>query len=934
MAASPLKYAGEDPGAKADAPRFDLDWEQASSSGLAKLIKALACPLDSPEDYSSLRKLLLMALVLIASFSALSAESANWLQRGSNSIPRLPQLSTLLLVIAAIAGMTRIKPGDRWQGVALLVGLGIVLNGTIAAVYIDNDELLSWELMALLLITSLLVPWKPRYQTMLSLAAIPAFGTTAFTGAIERSDVHRWLTLAALSVFAVAFCAFKQSFKRQLELINNLRDSRASLKNENLERQRVAKRLVAEVQQRRVAEKLACNREEGIRQIFEASPDSICVFSLNDLRVIQVNQAFCALHGLDRREAIGKSLNDLDLLEQPEQRAQLLAKAKNEGGYHDLEIRLRASRGRIIDGLLSGAVIELDGESVVVAMVKDISDRKEMERNLIAARETALAGSKAKSKFLSSMSHEIRTPMNAILGMSELLGETELSREQQRYLEIMTANGNALLDLINSILDIAKIEAGRMPIEQIEFDLTDLIDKTISTFGVRAHGKGLELAARIEPGVPDRLIGDPLRLRQILINLLGNAIKFTEIGQIVLTVAKDPNAANSGDLIFTVADTGIGIPADMLREIFSNFTQADTSTTRKYGGSGLGLAIAQRLTGLMGGGIAVESAVGKGSKFSFTAKFGVATRVLSPAKQVVLSLSGYRVLVVDDNQVNRLIVREMISACGADIDEADSGARALEAVAVAETRPYHIVLLDMRMPGMDGLEVARKIREAHLPIEPVILMLSSDDLGPQLARMKELGLAAYLVKPVRRKELFEAISRVLEDANRRGANPMPERRTPVAINDRGNQANALRILVAEDSPDNRLLVEAYLRREPHQVDFAENGKIAVAKFTAQPYDLVFMDVQMPELDGLDATRLIRGWEKDQGLGPVPIIALTASVLVEDVQRAMAAGCTAHIAKPVKKQVILDAIRTVVLSGSGVRQSASPGGGASSTPSAA
>jgi signal transduction histidine kinase/DNA-binding response OmpR family regulator len=580
-----------------------------------------------------------------------------------------------------------------------------------------------------------------------------------------------------------------------------------------------------------------------------------------------------------------------------------------------MEINIRTKTGRVTEGLLSSAAVELDGKSCAVTMVRDIGDRKEMERNLVAARESAMAASKAKSEFLSSMSHEIRTPMTAVLGMADLLTETELSGEQRRYLDIMVANGNSLLELINSILDLARIESGRLQLEKTEFDLTELIDKTISTFGVRAHGKGLELIARIAPGVPERLVGDPLRLRQVLINLLGNAIKFTELGQIVLEVEQDPESKESGAFRFTVADTGIGIAADKLDSIFGSFNQADSSTTRLYGGSGLGLAIAHRLVGLMDGRIWVDSELNKGSKFCFTARFGLETRVVSAAAHVVLSLADYRVLVVDDNQINRLIVREMVTSCGAEVSEAASGEEALAAIreGVSADRPYRIVLLDMRMPGMDGLEVARRIREEHLPIRPLILMLSSDDLKPQVARLRELGLDAYLVKPITRKELFEAIRRVIEEANLNSADTLPERRRAPQIQSAASpDGPEMRILVAEDSPDNRLVIAAYLRREPYQVDFAVDGREAVNKFIAQHYDLVFMDIQMPEVDGLAATRTIRRWENDHGLSPTPIIALTASVLEEDVKLALASGCSLHMSKPVKKRVLLDAVRNAAL----------------------
>ncbi len=529
--------------------------------------------------------------------------------------------------------------------------------------------------------------------------------------------------------------------------------------------------------------------------------------------------------------------------------------------------------------------------------------------DLDKSRAVALSALRAKSEFLSTMSHEIRTPMNAILGMTELLAETELQSDQRHYLEIMVANGSALLELINSILDLARIESGRLQIENTEFDLSDLIDQTISTFGVSAHGKGLELAARIAPGVPDRLIGDPLRLRQILVNLLGNAIKFTELGQVVLEVDHAPAPA-PGVLLFTVADTGIGIPPDKLQSIFASFTQVDSSTTRKYGGSGLGLAIAQRLVTMMGGQISLQSVVNQGSKFSFTIHFDMASKVFAPSKQVVLSLVGYRVLVVDDNQINRLIAREMMTSCGAEVGEAECGEQALAAVhqACNSGRPFQIILLDMRMPGMDGLEVARRVRDDHLPVEPLILMLSSDDLKPQIERLREFALDAYLVKPITRKEVFEAIYRVLKDSNREGVKPMPQRQAPQLANNATDDPPQRRVLVAEDSPDNRLVIAAYLRKEPYEIDFAENGRITVERFRAQSYDLVLMDIQMPQMDGLEATRLIRQWESEHDLGHTPIIALTASVLQEDVKKALAAGCDQHLSKPIKKGILIEAMR--------------------------
>jgi CheY-like chemotaxis protein len=395
------------------------------------------------------------------------------------------------------------------------------------------------------------------------------------------------------------------------------------------------------------------------------------------------------------------------------------------------------------------------------------------------------------------------------------------------------------------------------------------------------------------------LLGDPLRLRQVLVNLLGNAIKFTEVGQVVLEVAHAP-AQESGALLFTIADTGVGIPPDKLESIFASFTQADSSTTRTHGGSGLGLAIAQRLVTMMGGKITVQSVVNKGSKFSFAIRFDPGSAKIASNRETVTSLIGSRVLVVDATHVNRLIARELMMSCGAETGEAESGEQALGMVheARGSGRPYQIVLLDLRMPGTDGLEVARQIREGRFAVESLIPMLSSDDLQPQLERLRELALDVYLVKPITRKQLFEAICRVLAASNRQSVEPMPKRSALSVVKRAAGEVRKQHVLVAEDSPDNRMVISAFLRREPYEIDFAENGEIAVDRFRAGSYDLVLMDIQMPKMDGLAATRSIRQWEASHTLGHTPIVALTASVLEDDVQAALAAGCDLHLNQPI------------------------------------
>ncbi|AFM24655.1 PAS domain S-box protein [Desulfomonile tiedjei] len=665
--------------------------------------------------------------------------------------------------------------------------------------------------------------------------------------------------------------------------------------------------VVRDITLRKKAEEETKRTKALLDSIVQNLPTPVFLKDARDLKYILWNRASTEIYGYSGDELLGKTAHDFFPKEQADRFVEQDREALTSGKMLCVSEQLvdNRNKGTRIMHTKKLPILDEDGSSRYLLVIsEDITERKEAEQALIRAREAAEQASRAKSEFLANMSHEIRTPINGIVGMTQLALNTQLTPEQVEYLEAVETSAEALLRLINDILDFSKMEAGKLELVAVDFSLRDSIAETMTTLAVQAHAKGLELLYQVAESIPDTLTGDPGRLRQILINLIANALKFTERGEVVVKVDPDSETKREIRLHFSVADTGIGIPAEKQQRIFNAFEQADGSTSRKYGGTGLGLAISSELVRMMDGSIWLESEPGRGSIFHFTSTFRVAKEPIhTPAPADVSALENLPVLVVDDNATNRRILENTLLQWQTKPTIVDGGEAALHAMKSAheEGRPFKLVITDCMMPEMDGFELVRRINEHPSWATPTIIMLTSAGERGDAARCMKLGISAYLLKPIKQSDLFFTISRVLKEPQDHPAQPSLITRHSIR-----ESTKRLHILLAEDNAVNQKLAVKMLERMGHTVSVSANGQEALDCLKIQKFDLVLMDVQMPIMDGLEATRIVREHEKTSN-EHVPIVAMTAYAMKGDKEKCLDAGMDGYISKPINAQELFETL---------------------------
>jgi len=731
------------------------------------------------------------------------------------------------------------------------------------------------------------------------------FDTRAVAGDIGATAVAA-LGLALLSVVGglvlirFALARWLGSLEQLRRMVENLGTGR--LESATLNPQTAPAEIRRVVETFNQTARLVREREASRRALDDQkfALDLHAIVSITDLygTITYVNDRFCALSGYAREALLG-------------QNHRIIGSGRHDKAFFD-DLWATISAGRVWHGEIcnrnhSGAVYWVDATLVplldaqgqitqYIAIRTDISARKEAESAILAAKEAAEEANRVKGDFLANMSHEIRTPMNGVIGMTDLALDTELTSEQRDYLDTVKSSADALLQIVNDILDFSKIEAGRMRLECIGFSLEEVLRDTLRPLAMRGHQKHIEVLLHIATGIPERLIGDPGRLRQIIVNLVGNAIKFTPDGEIEVTVRlADAQPAAGASITFTVRDTGIGIEPAQLKSIFDSFSQADSSTTRRYGGTGLGLTISSQLVGMMGGSISLTSAVGQGSTFAFTLALRYGGKS-SPARfQTAARLHGLKVLVVDDNATSSRLVCAIVAQWKMEPVSVASGAAALELLARADSTGsrFAVTLIDAHMPPMSGFELIERQRDGHLQNGGVpVVMLSPDRQREDALRCRALGVVHYLSKPIAQAELFAVILGALGEPVT--ARTRPERRkSPRA------PLRPLKVLVAEDNPVNQTLAQRLLVKQGHQVHLASNGVEAVHAWTEGDFDAILMDVDMPLMNGHEATRRIRAIETSEAAGQhTPIIAMTAHAMEGARENCLRSGMDGYLSKPI------------------------------------